>query len=317
MPTKIAWTDESWQPVVGCSKVSPGCDNCYAETMAKRCAGAEMVSYKPKPYKYCSVVEWNGQTFCDEKALEIPLHWKKPRKVFVCSMGDLFHESVPFEFIKEVIKIIAACPQHTFQILTKRPERMKQFFDKTKVTLIGPCPVPRKLGDEHKVKMTTLPLKNLWLGVTAENPKDGYPRIQTLKQIPAAVRFISIEPMLEGMRLTNDTLDKIDWVIVGGESGPGARPMHIDWARGVRDQCQAAGVPFFFKQWGEWYPEGIPVAVVPEKGRIFIDIGGNNCEHLRRDKITPEMKLRKMYRAGKKKAGNKLDGKVHEEYPNK
>jgi len=232
MPTKIEWAEESWNPVTGCSRVSEGCANCYAERMAKRLAGR--CGYPADdPFRV---------TFHEDK-LPAPLHWKKPRVVFVCSMGDLFHEDVTYEELTMVWNVMLEADWHLFLVLTKRPERMREFI--------------------------RVPLPNVWLGVSAENQARADERIPVLLSIPAAKRFVSIEPMLGPVELgeylysdydvaamDNQLLTplegfkhiKLDWVIVGGESGPGARPIHPDWARSVRDQCRDAGVPFFMKQ---------------------------------------------------------------------
>jgi len=250
MSTKIEWTDETWNPVVGCQKVSEGCRNCYAEKMATRLACMGQVKYQPViHYPTDHKRGWNGFTEFDEAALLAPQRWKNPRRVFVVSMGDLFYEGVPFEFIGKVWAIMDQCPQHTFQVLTKRPERLAQ-------TVRRLAPLFGCTG--------AWPLPNVWLGVTAENQEQADKRIPALLQTPAAKRFVSIEPMLGPVDLhnlgwgphggavawQNKEGRKLDWVIIGGESGPGARPMQADWARSVRDQCQAAGIPFLFKQWG-------------------------------------------------------------------
>lgn len=241
--TKIQWTDASWQPVVGCTKVSAGCLNCYAEKMA--CRLQRM--YDSDPYgkvkhlaKYLGVVkfdyqvgkynQWNGKTYCDESALEKPLHWKKPRRIFVCSMGDLFHESVPFGFILDVWRTMVSCPQHTFQILTKRPKRMKQ-FEKEYLT---PCPGWK--------------FPNIWLGVTAENQEQYDKRWPIAAKIPAAKLFVSMEPLLSGIDFINGHDEIPDWVIVGAESGPRRRFCNHQWANDIVKQCKAAGVPCFVKQ---------------------------------------------------------------------
>ena len=249
MPTKIEWTDATWNPVTGCTKISEGCANCYAARMAKRLQAMGQKKYR------------NGfEVTCHPHALEEPLHWKKPRNIFVCSMSDLFHEAVPFEFVRRVFQIIDKCQQHTFQILTKRPERMLEFYN-TSIDGIS----------WHLPRQAYTPLSNLWLGVTAENQITADDRIPLLLlQCLAAVRFVSIEPMLGPMDLEdyltplgaetcsrgeshkNRTCDCIheglDWVIAGAETGPGARPMDPAWARYIRDQCQKAGVPFFYKK---------------------------------------------------------------------
>lgn len=207
MSTKIEWTDETWNPVTGCTKVSAGCKNCYAERIAKRFWGDR---------KFTDVQ-------CHPERLEIPLHWKKPRRIFVCSMSDFFHADIPLEFQAKIFSIIKRCPQHTFQILTKRPE-LAVFMDK----VVGIW--------EHP---------NMWLGVTVEN-QETFDRIHEIRHVSTAIKkFVSFEPLLE---LPRGSLEGIGWVIVGGETGPGARYMNPDWAREIRDVCQKSGIPFFMKQ---------------------------------------------------------------------
>ena len=288
MSTKIDWTDETWNPVVGCSKVSPGCLNCYAERMGRRLAYMgndnykRVIEYVEEDLSGENVVNtpeswfegWTGETVCIESKLTEPLHWRKPRKIFVCSMGDLFHESVPFEFIDKVFNIMMLCPQHTFQVLTKRPERMKEFFEKRPSNLWAGW--TKRNGNIEQA----WPFPNVWLGVTAENQEMADKRIPILLQTPAAKRFVSIEPMLGeieidfGDNMTDDEDSgvgcapcdlggirhqhyvgelcnrSLDLVICGGESGPRARFMRLDWARMLRNECQDAGVPFFFKNIG-------------------------------------------------------------------
>lgn len=276
MPSKIEWTDETWNPVTGCTKVSVGCKNCYAERMAKRLAGR--FGY-PADKPFAVTLHWDR--------LEEPLRWRKPRRVFVCSMGDLFHEDVPDEFIGEVFGVVHAASPHIFQVLTKRPERMRDFI--LRYSAPG-GPLPSHRG-------------NLWLGVSVEDQATADERIPLLLKTPAAVRFVSYEPALAGVDFSRwlDPLGQdscincgaderhylsaeeqarirwtdsgdalcgecghdccatghdpaLDWCIAGGESGPGARPVHPDWLRSVRDQCAAAAVPFFFKGWGAWVP---------------------------------------------------------------
>ena len=210
--TKIEWAEKVWNPVTGCSKISPGCENCYAERMAFRLRGR------------CGYPD--GEPFrvtLRPQRLEEPMRWRKSSMVFVCSMGDLFHDDVPDDFIHRVFATIGQCPQHTFIILTKRPKRMKAFIE-----------------DYYAYESPT----NVWLGVTTENQEMADRRIPILLQIPAVVRFVSVEPMLGPVDLARGC-EKIDWVICGGETGPNARPMHPDWVRSLRDQCQSAGVPFF------------------------------------------------------------------------
>jgi len=282
MATKIEWTDETWNPVVGCSKCSPGCDNCYAERMAYRLACMGQKKYQATTGILGYMQGWNGKIYCDESALDIPLHWRKGRKIFVCSMGDLFHPSVPFEFIDKVFGVMFANPWHTYQILTKRPERWIRYIQDNPA---------RRLQDQ----------KYIWAGITIEHP-DYKNRADILRQIPTAVRFLSIEPCLADMGELN--LEELDQVIVGGESGPGARPLHPDWVRSIRDQCQDAGVPFFFKQWGEWELS------CAQGTRESSDEGlyGYNCRKLIIGRDT-------FMRVGKKKAGCLLDGKEYKEIP--
>lgn len=219
MPSKIEWTDVSWNLIGGCEKVSPGCDRCYALSMSRR------LQRFPK---YQGVTEnngslrWTGLIHCDESALREPYRWRKPRLVFVCSMSDLFHAKVSDDFINRVFEVIRNTPRHTYQILTKRTRRMVRYFDSREVPM------------------------NVWLGTTIEN-QDAAFRLDYLKRIDAQVRFLSCEPLLGPLDLS---LDEIHWLIAGGESGAVARPMEPSWVRSLRDQCQAQEVVFFFKQWG-------------------------------------------------------------------
>ena len=210
--SKIEWTDATWNPVTGCNKVSPGCKRCYAERLSKRLKATGMAKYR------------NGfAVTLHPDTLEIPLRWRKPRSIFVNSMSDLFHDEVPQEFIAQVFDVMTRAHWHRYQVLTKRPERV--------ASLNSQLPWPDQV----------------WMGASVES-LDYIHRIDRLRQTDAAIKFLSLEPLLGP--LPNLDLSGIDWVIVGGESGPGARPMEPDWARDIRDQCQAAGVPFYFKQWG-------------------------------------------------------------------
>ena len=211
-PSRIEWTESTWNPVTGCTKISAGCAHCYAERMAKRLLAMGQPNYR------------NGfEVTCHPQALEMPLRWKKSKMIFVNSMSDLFHKKVPIRFIEEIFFTMNEARWHTFQILTKRADRLVQLSSRFKWT------------------------PNIWMGVTVENA-DHVDRIDCLREIPAAVRFLSLEPLLGPLPELN--LTNIDWVIVGGESGPGARPMDPAWALDLRDQCLNAGVAFFFKQWG-------------------------------------------------------------------
>lgn len=241
--SKIQWTNETLNPIIGCNKISEGCKNCYAEKMAFRLAHMEWNNINADNYicSYGNVVapnvpKWTGQTHFQESQLEKPFKWKKPRMIFVCSMGDLFHESVDFVWIDKVFNIIRDNPQHTFQILTKRPERMQEWF---------------------KIRINTY--NNVWLGVTTENQEQANKRIPILLQIPARIHFISVEPMLSEVDLEcfpetgcpSNFIHDLDWVICGGESGHNARPIKAEWVRSLKDQCESANVPFFFKQWNK------------------------------------------------------------------
>lgn len=217
--SKIEWTEQTWNPTVGCTKISPGCKNCYAETMARRLTAIGVHGYE------------NGfrLTLLPER-LSGPLERRKPTVYFVNSMSDLFHEKVPFEYIRRVFDVMARAPQHTFQVLTKRAERMAEFCRSAEVPA------------------------NVWLGVSVENRKHGVPRIDVLRKVPARVRFLSVEPLLEDLGPID--LAEIHWVIVGGESGVKARPMRREWVDGIKRQCDQARVAFFFKQWGAWGADG-------------------------------------------------------------
>lgn len=233
--TQIQWTDETWNSIVGCSKISPGCVNCYAADAAKSPRLQQFPQYQ-------EVKEWNGKTTFVESQLLKPLSWKSPRKVFVCSMSDLFHENTPDEWIDRIFAVMALCPQHIFQVLTKRPERMLEYRKSNITKAAQAIDISPKVKQENPWSFA-----NIWCGVTVENQKAANERIPLLQQTPAAIRFLSCEPLLEDVKLD---LTGIDWVIVGGESGTGSRPCHLDWIRSVVHQCKAAGVPVFVKQLG-------------------------------------------------------------------
>jgi protein gp37 len=208
----IEWTDATWNPVTGCSKISPGCKFCYAERLAKRLQAMGQANYR------------NGfEVTLQPQMMELPLRWKSPKRIFVNSMSDLFHDDVPLSYIRQVFSVMAQAHWHQYQILTKRAERLKE------------------LGSQLKWQ------PQIWMGVSVENEK-YLDRIDHLRQIGAHVKFLSLEPLLGPLRKIN--FREIDWVIVGGESGPGARPVNPVWVTDIRDQCLRAGVPFFFKQWG-------------------------------------------------------------------
>lgn len=328
----IEWTDVTWNPVTGCTKVSEGCRSCYAERMAHQLHAMGQKRYANE-----------FKVTCHTEALDEPRNWRKPRRVFVCSMSDLFHHDVPFEFIDKVFAVMALCQSHTFQVLTKRPERMKEYLlsrwaidesnrvDRspqwyavaTSILDRGAKSMPMGAWDSAHDNMPdpSLPLPNVWLGTSCEDQATADERIPHLLRCPG-VRFLSLEPLLgpidllsvpaksvegyAGLRLA----DMLHWVIVGGESGPGARPMHPDWARSLRDQCQSAGVPFFFKQWGEW------VEFDCKKRDAVMVEGTAQCGYYCNPSVGHvDHRARPMKRVGKKAAGRELDGRTWDEMP--
>lgn len=225
--TQIEWTDATWNPVAGCSIASKGCKNCYAMQMAKRLEAMGVEKYEGLTRKSGKRVLWNNVVKEDIASLEIPYRWRKPRKIFVNSMSDLFHEAVSDDFICAVWKVMAETPHHHYQILTKRPERMRDI-------------VLKKIG---------VVLPNVWLGTSVEDA-EVVNRIEFLRKVPAIIRFISFEPLIGAVGQVD--LSSIDWAIVGGESGPQARPIREKWIDQIHDQCHYYDTAFFFKQWGTW-----------------------------------------------------------------
>jgi protein gp37 len=223
--TSIEWTDATWNPVAGCTIISKGCTNCYAMRMAARLEAMRVEKYSGLTKKTKKQAVWTGRIFCDENALSIPGKWKKPRKIFVNSMSDLFHEDVPIEFIRRVWDVMAATKHHTYQILTKRPERMAEVLNQS--------------GFQK--------LSNVWLGTSVEDGEVLH-RLESLRKVPAYIRFVSFEPLVGSVSGAN--LKKIDWAIVGGESGPRARPMNSEWVDEIKALCEHSSTAFFFKQWG-------------------------------------------------------------------
>jgi protein gp37 len=340
--TSIEWTQRTWNPVRGCSRVSPGCQHCYAERQAAR----NLPGMKSPTGESFAIINgngphWTGKVELIPSMLDVPLKRKKPTTWFVNSMSDLFHEDLDTQARDRIFDIMEACPQHTFQILTKRAELMQREMEfRRKWREIG-APEPYNNLPRPCPKFT---LPNVWLGVSVEDQQRADERIPLLLQTPAAIRFLSVEPLLGPVNLTalsgkiggtllncldgrwdedDSCVPGIDWVIVGGESGPGARPMHPDWPRSIRDQCQAAGVPFFFKQWGGWIqrPSGhlLPVEecqIHPRLGIVTVEYPPDLPIH--------EAPQPKQYRAegmivmsqvGKKKAGRMLDGRTWDEMP--
>lgn len=358
--TKIEWADATVNAINGCTRVSPGCGGpgprggCYAERLAatrlrnhpSRPGLATMTSAGPR---------WTGKVHLHEPELLKPLRWQKPRRIFWNAHGDTFHEKVPDEWIDRMFAICALTPQHTHMILTKRPARMRDYLAARdddygwRVIDTALDMAEREFGSnwtEHWWSTSPppfpKPLPNVWLGVSVEDQQAAEERIPDLLATPAAVRFLSCEPLLEAINfqirnrveevttypLTGGWVDhqnfnpngvaagrgpKIDWVIVGGESGPRARPMHPDWARSIRDQCAAAGVPFFFKQWGEWRDRGGHVLIPTRKSQshiCYLDRNTGRCKpHPNRFSDETMIKL------GKKAAGHLLDGNEHHAFP--
>lgn len=305
----IEWTDATWSPVTGCDPISAGCKHCYAKREVE-------IRWSKNPKS-----EWFGRPFNDVRChpeklagARSPLAWKRPRRIFVCPRADLFHEEVPADFIRSVFDVMAACPQHTFQVLTKRAARM-QFL----------------LWSEFDWQ----PQPNVWIGVSVEDQAAADERIPLLVGTPAAVRWVSAEPLLGSLDLVNplglwrvgakrllapNHYPDINWVVAGGESGPKARPMHPAWARSLRDQCATAGVPFLFKQWGEWVPyehDAQPPFLFSQHGDFFDAHGlpdfesGDDCKGWHND-FSSRILARKV---GKRTAGRLLDGVLHDEYP--
>lgn len=394
--TKIEWADATWNPLVGCSVVSPGCTHCYAMRDAWR------IQHNPKTKHYAGLTEkvngnpvWTGEVRMVQEVLDRPLSWRRPRRVFVNSMGDLFHERVPDEWIDEIWARMALASTHQFLVLTKRADRMHRYFHPGPDTAMCDLPEARvglrafeiakargeNVSDPYWDVWWEWPLRNIWLGVSAEDQTRANERIPRLLDTPAAVRFVSAEPLLGPVDLTRIVppsahsygiinalsgrqakpwampsdeprpydgnrpfssqelamaagiepgpvfLDgrRLDWIIVGGESGPRARPMHPDWARSLRDQCNGDRTAFFFKQWGEWKPWSLDAAVKARKrGRYMLPDGSNPLEPLvDRDSMDTKSVIEAMqtpgldYMAavGKKAAGRYLDGRVWEEFP--
>jgi len=327
--THIEWADATWSPVTGCTRISDGCLNCYIERSTPiRIAGRK----------------FDGEAIGSSLAIQLhpnrldwPLKKRDGRKIFVCSQADLFHDDVPDDYIAKVFAIMAVSNRHTFQLLTKRHGRMHALLSRESF-----ADAVETLGDNMFERQIDWPLPNVWLGVSAEDQKRADLRIPYLLDTPAAVRFVSLEPLLSAVELQPDWLhpimrtptpeyhalgrrisqvrgwgEFIDWVIVGGESGPGARPMHPDWARSLRDQCVAAGVPFLFKQWGEWVPESqclhgknTPAALFSADGTVRPLVNGKPAN----PPFAPsgDMTIR---RVGKPRAGRELDGRTWDQFP--
>lgn len=330
--TAISWADATWNPITGCSPVSAACENCYAKRDWPRLASNTKSLYHDRNFT---------DVRCHPERLDQPLRWRRPRRIFVNSMSDLFHEDVPDAFIDQVMAIVALAPHHTFMVLTKRPARMKAYFDditrdnRTRIVSLMDQPLWVNLpsGFIFPRFPNSFPFPNLWLGVTAETQETADQRIPILLQTPAAIRFLSVEPMLGAVNLKGklgcsysgpmgchspcDPCEDfpdcsnhlLDWVIAGGETGPGARPMHPEWVRSLRDQCQAAEVPFLFKQWGVWAqfydrdrddPDWRNCPECPPPNERYVNLSGGHGFHGER--------VVAMRRVGKKAAGCLLEG---------
>lgn len=369
--TKIEWTEATWNPIVGCSIVSPGCTNCYAMTMAGRLeamSGANAVDCDGYAARGKSPLDhyrgttkhskagpvWTGRVaIAPDHVLLAPLRRRKPTMYFVNSMGDLFHEDVPDEWITKAFVVMAGCQHHTFQVLTKRAARMREWLSEPRRHLEINVALRVSAMRDDRVYSPAIerlivhnqpppwPLPNVWLGVSTERQQEANARIPDLLATPAAVRFISAEPLLGPIDLNQENAlwtysergtrepvkgwpnhprgaGGLDWVIVGGESGKNARPMHPDWARSIRDQCTAASVPFFFKQWGEWAPGVNSPGPQTRTERIahFWDgqwdygaITKTSGQELHHDD-EPDV-----YRFGKRASGRLLDGREWNETP--
>lgn len=327
--THIEWTDATWNVVTGCSVVSPGCTNCYA----MRLAGTRL---RHHPSRAGLTVDskagpvWNGQVRFNEAWLTQPLRWRRPRRIFVAAHGDLFHRGVEMHQLDRIFAIMALSPQHTFQVLTKRADEMRAYFlswseDPAEIWRTRARVQKAMYEWDRDASLREWPLPNVWLGVSIEDQDRANQRVPELMATPAAVRWISGEPLLGAVDLNRiwvrrpgggeslwDCLrefggQRIDWVVAGGEAGPGARPMHPAWARQLRDQCAAAGVPFLFKQWGDWAAVGQELAepvLIRSEGRVrSVPDGAGRGDSIR------------MGRVGKAATGRRLDGQLHDAYP--
>lgn len=321
----IEWTDATWNPITGCSVLSPGCTHCYAMKLA----GTRLKHHPSRrgltrDSKAGPV--WTGEVRFNEGWLLQPIEWKRPRRIFVCAHGDLFHENVPDEWIDKVFAVMALAPQHTFQVLTKRAKRMREYFAADEK---GNREVWYRVDrcvdllcadlDRGRYEIPLWPLPNVCLGVSAERQPEADERIPELLATPAAVRFVSLEPLLgpidltairrtraEGfMRPLDGRFRTLDWVIAGGESGQDARPMKPDWARSLRDQCAATGVPFFFKQWGQFIWQG----------QIDPNLDYDLDYALLNGPVSGDYERGRPINVGKKKAGRLLDGVEHNGMP--
>lgn len=341
--SRISWTDETWNPLVGCAHVSPGCDNCYA---ARESSGR----LRDLPV-YEGIAEdgrFTGKVRLLPERLYQPLRWSKPRRVFVNSMSDLFHPDVPDGYVAQVFAVMALAPRHTFQMLTKRAGRMASLLSAPSFASTvaraaddivadpdspvaqrrgGRVPATPSLWETDDAPVVRLPLPNVWLGTSVEDQKRAELRVPKLLASPAAVRFLSCEPLLGAIDLSpwlptpsvprsqqHTQPPGLDWIICGGESGPGARPMHPQWARDLRDRCGRAEVAFHFKQWGEW--AAVNDGARGSDLRFFADTGSSDLvRDGDGDPFCTDSDYALMRRVGKKSAGRLLDGRTWTEFP--
>lgn len=321
----IEWTDATWNPVTGCTKVSAGCKHCYAERDWAR------LQHLPR---------FAGRAFtdvvCHPERLDHPLRWKKPRRIFVNSMSDMFHDDVPDTFLDQVFAVMALCPLHTFQVLTKRARRMRDYMSDggraaRVLDLVRNDELGYRAGGDNLPRQSW-PFQNVLIGVSVEDQVTADERTPLLLQTPAAVRWISAEPLLGPVNIQS-AINRmpwkigggdagLHWVVVGGESGPKARPMHPDWVRSLRDQCAAAGVAFLFKQWGEWIPyehDAQPPFLHSQHGDFFDGHGLPDFEsgegEMQREWHSDWSIQLISRRVGKKAAGRLLDDMKHDERP--
>lgn len=311
--TKISWSDATWSPVTGCSKTSEGCLNCYID----RTPPFRMAHRK---FDGPGIGATTGVKLHSER-LGIPMKWRKPRMIFVCSLADLFQDEVPDFFIAEVFAVMALSPQHTFQVLTKRHARMRSLLNSTDFRRQVQQATLVRVGNRAPWLVEPWwPLRNVWVGVSTENQKWADIRIPALLDTPAAVRWISAEPLLGAIELRDEWLTgerSLSWVVAGGESGPKARPMHPHWARSLRDQCTTAGVAYHFKQYGEWAPTG---ETLTAKDPRTLAMHPRGTTAMTTENPFDPFAVRHPYwealrRWGKKAAGRELDGREWNEYP--
>jgi protein gp37 len=330
--TGISWTDATWNPIVGCSIISPACTNCYAMAQADRIQRMAPNSHYDLTTKIVNGKPvWTGVLKQSPDHIQrLPLRWKRPRRIFVNSMSDLFHSAVPEAWIDYVFAIMALSSQHTFQVLTKRPERMRAYLSDpgvvSRVWMLA-CTIgqPGRSFSQTVVRFgNPWPLLNVWIGITAERQQEADERIPHLLASPAVMRFISAEPLLGPLDIGAavgwrgaDGFDpfapRIGWLICGGESGPGARLTHPQWPRSLRDQCSAAGVAFFFKQWGEWSP-AYGDTLRPRKAVSLYDGSSFDIAAGERPRQIDLLDMAQMIRIGKR-AGDLLDSVEHKEFP--